>query len=212
MSGSQGVTRTPNHPVNSRELCQLSYLGSPAENSRPAKDSFAEILARPTRFRNPPTPFERLRRKSTIAEDGCWTWNGCLNSRGYGCVGLNGKVVLVHRLGYYIAYGEIPKGLTVDHLCHNADKDCAGGETCLHRRCWRPSHLEAVTIAENYSRSPNAGQAKTHCPQGHEYTEANTVRSKTGNKRCCRTCGNNRARDFYAARKITALMTGFGAS
>lgn len=202
MTGSEGGIRTHNRPINSRELCQLSYLGSPAEATRSAHNSFEAILSRQVRARaGDATPFQRLRRKSTIAADGCWIWNGCLNSKGYGCISLNAKVVLVHRLGYFLAFGEIPTGLTVDHVCHNLDLTCAGG-TCIHRRCWRPSHLEAVTSAVNYARSPNAGQSRTHCPQGHEYTEANTIRR--GNRRSCRTCGNDRAREFYQAHKATA--------
>lgn len=39
-----------------------------------------------------------------------------------------------------------------------------------------PSHLEPVTLEENYLRSPITNVNKTHCPQGHEYTYENTYR------------------------------------
>ena len=66
----------------------------------------------------------------------CWLWDGCLNSRGYGCIGINGVSRLAHRVAYEAAKGPIPDGLVIDHLCHNADPSCSGGPTCRHRRCW----------------------------------------------------------------------------
>jgi hypothetical protein len=35
----------------------------------------------------------------------CWTWQNCTNSKGYGCVGVNGKSRLVHRVAYQILVG-----------------------------------------------------------------------------------------------------------
>lgn|SRR5438270_7935452 len=69
------------------------------------------------------------------ADDECWPWRGCVQSKGYGCVGRD----LVHRVVYTITHGPIPDGLTIDHLCRN-------------RRCANPAHLEAVTMKENYER------------------------------------------------------------
>jgi hypothetical protein len=126
--------------------------------------TFAEILAKPVRVRNgDPSPLERLQRKSTINTDGCWTWNGCLNSRGYGCTSLNGTVVLVHRLSYYLHYGEIADGMTVDHGCHNADRNCKGSTSCLHRRCWNPKHLFEMTIGENSARARGGWHQEVGC-------------------------------------------------
>src|SRR5207245_6492477 len=67
--------------------------------------------------------------------DKCWPWRGTIQSKGYGH--LNGR--LVHRIVYELVHGPIPAGLTIDHLCRN-------------RRCANPSHLEAVTMKENYDR------------------------------------------------------------
>ena len=30
----------------------------------------------------------------------CWTWTGCINSKGYGCVSIDGTVQLTHRVSY----------------------------------------------------------------------------------------------------------------
>ena len=80
-------------------------------------------------------------------------------------------------MAYIYAVGEIPDGLSIDHLCRN-------------RRCCNPAHLEAVTNRENLLRGPTTqasrNAVKTHCINGHEFTEANTYYRKDG--RTCRTC------------------------
>lgn len=114
----------------------------------------AAVLALPVRRRNgDPTPLERLRRKSHIDPGGCWTWNGTLNNNGYGCIGVNGQVALVHRLAHHLLIGPIPDGLQVDHVCHNEAVGCPSGRACTHRRCWRPDHLEAVPGLVNRRRA-----------------------------------------------------------
>lgn len=40
---------------------------------------------------------------------------------------------------------------------------------------------------------------RTHCPQNHEYTEANTIRE--GNRRRCRTCVNEKKRNWREGKK-----------
>lgn len=68
----------------------------------------------------------------------CWLWTGTL-SKGYGQVRVDGKRVPVHRYAYIKEHGSIADALDVDHLCRT-------------RNCVRPSHLEAVTAAENIRR------------------------------------------------------------
>lgn len=66
----------------------------------------------------------------------------------------------------------------------------------MRHACCNPAHLEDVTQRENHAYSLYAWgsqmAAKTHCPQGHEYSVDNTivkVQSKTGGpNRVCRTC------------------------
>lgn len=110
----------------------------------------------------------------------CWLWTGSCTD-GYGHVGNGaGKLVLVHRAVYEALVGPIPEGLVLDHV---------RARGCLDRRCVNPAHLEPVTFAENVSRG-KSGQfqaAKTHCPQGHPYDEANTYVAPSGS-RCCRIC------------------------
>lgn len=106
-------------------------------------------------------------------------WMNAPNAKGYALLrvgGRRGAVLYAHRFSYELAYGPVPKGLVIGHLCRM-------------RHCVAPDHLEAVTVGENIRRGETGSnmRSKTHCPQGHPYDEANTyVRPRGG--RQCRTC------------------------
>lgn len=101
--------------------------------------------------------------------DNCWIWKAYKNPKGYGRFTVSaGNIVMAHRFSYQIHIGSIPEGLVLDHLCEN-------------KSCVNPSHLEPVTNKENLIRGKvgekNAKhhKSKTHCKNGHEYTEKNTA-------------------------------------
>lgn len=80
------------------------------------------------------------RQRVTASERGCLVWLGCLNSKGYGCIGDgSGGVVLTHRMVWEEQHGSIPDGLTIDHRC-------------LEKRCLNTAHMELVTRGENSRR------------------------------------------------------------
>ena len=124
----------------------------------------------------------------------CWPWTGAVNKvSGYGvfhppraAVGLP-HTISAHR------YAAASVGVVdlsdprqqVDHACHNGT-DCPPGP-CLHRLCCNPLHHRKTELAENVNNSHNANKWKTHCPQGHEYTDQNTriqIKSKTISRKC----------------------------
>jgi len=129
------------------------------------------------------SPLERFLRKIKIVESGCWEWQGKTTSFGYGCMGLNKKLIYVHRFAYEHYIGSIPQGLQIDHLCRNP-------------KCANPAHLEAVTASENVLRSTaptvsaKRNSSKTHCPYGHQYSSENTYHYH--NQRFCRQCQRDR--------------------
>lgn len=117
----------------------------------------------------------------------CWAWTGAKFPSGYGAFWFDGKTERAHVASWRMVSGEVPEGMEIDHKCGRAD-------------CVNPEHLEPVTHQENIrrSRKGNRGSknaAKTHCPHGHAYDEANTITSQTpsgGTKRECRECGRRK--------------------
>lgn len=83
----------------------------------------------------------------------CWPWSAP-SANGYGqmSIGADGMVA-AHRYAYELIVGPIPEGMTIDHMCHNEDVTCPGGDVCLHRRCVNPDHFETVPSAVNTSRA-----------------------------------------------------------
>lgn len=144
--------------------------------------------------------------------DACHPWTGAIDSLdGYGQ--LNWKAVGGRRRAHVVAWElangrEVPRDpetgrkLDVDHLCHNRDTTCAGGKTCLHRRCCNPRHLEVKTTGLNKDSADHPrkrGIFREECRYGHEFTDENTIwahrskprpgktRVRSSEKRC-RTC------------------------
>lgn len=138
-------------------------------------------------------PTRLLSRSERIAS-GCLVWTGTLNNEGYGHISVDGRVRLAHRIAYELAVGPIPEGLVLDHLCRT-------------RACVEPTHLEAVTSRENVMRSritlASINSAKTHCPQGHAYDEANTYiwHGKGYTGRICKACRAAYRRRYNLAKR-----------
>ena len=106
----------------------------------------------------------------------CWPWTGGRISSGYGSFSMAfGIHVLAHRLAYFLFYGPIPTGHHIDHVWARG---------CRRRECVNPSHLEAVTVAENNRR---ARAAQVTCRNGHPWTPETTYYQPNGNRRC-RAC------------------------
>ncbi|MEV7154850.1 HNH endonuclease signature motif containing protein [Streptomyces misionensis] len=143
-----------------------------------------------------------LRLESKIERgEGCWIWTGRVDRAGYGRLSSHVTSAQAHRQVYEALIGPIPDGLELDHTCHTADKSCVGGDSCPHRRCVNPRHLEPVTRAENARRSAPA--QKTECVNGHPYTPENTYLKpeKSRGRRGCRACVREATRRYEARKK-----------
>lgn len=116
---------------------------------------------------------EEARSLFTGPPDGCWhlpEGAGGPHGNGYFQITVSGRRWYAHRLAYTLLVGPIPDGLVLDHLCHTNDPSCVGGDSCMHRRCVNPAHLEPVTDATNALRGlgPTAMNARREtCLEGH---------------------------------------------
>jgi len=108
----------------------------------------------------------------------CWLWTATKTQGGYGKFYFRQEMGLAHRFSYEIFKGDIPKKLTIDHLCKNT-------------LCVNPEHLEAITQKENVKRGltgkiKHYNSKKTHCSKGHPFSGYNLIIYR--NYRKCRTC------------------------
>jgi hypothetical protein len=103
---------------------------------------------------------ERLLARVVVCDDGCWSWQGARNSRGYGEIWVNGACASTHRLAWTIFRGAIPSGMYVCHLCD-------------HSYCCNPDHLFLGTPRVNVwdsilkrRRRMQLGRAEPPFPKG----------------------------------------------
>lgn len=146
-----------------------------------------------------------------VLPNGCWEFTGWIHPHGYGQIGRN---IRAHRLAWEIANGRpVPPGLVIDHQCHNLDVACEDNSECQHRRCVNPAHLEAVTQRINNVRGhgiAHAHSVKTHCDNGHEFTEANTYYRRDRFGRECRACRRDFMRKRNAEKRRLAQLDTLG--
>ena len=130
--------------------------------------------------------------------DDCWEWQAGRGGHGYGVFyGDDKKAVLAHRWALMSVEDMPYPGAHALHDCDN-------------RRCVNPSHLHWGTHVDNMREAAERGRSKPGrtlpeaCPQGHEYTDENTItktkpgrHGKTYIVHSCRQCNT----DYLAERR-----------
>lgn len=141
----------------------------------------------------------------TLAELGGCIFGRGISKNGYSQIYHKGKQVPHHRLIWEQMHGPIPKGMHIDHICHNvavAHDMCGGQRNCVHRSCINPAHLRMLTPTENQLEGLRGLRNRVKCGNGHVLAEVGIVvrkRSdgKTGDR--CKECYLSTARKSQAA-------------
>jgi len=132
----------------------------------------------PARWNSVPVPervAERAYTRVDVTGDGCWISRYSVASHGYSQIGWQngGKrhVILGHRAAWAHVNGQVPLGMTIDHLCKQ-------------RRCVNPDHLRMLPNYENARRIAGMDWPMGSCANGHsnEHIISNPARNKRGER------------------------------
>lgn len=135
---------------------------------------------------------ERAYTRCNVDDDGCWVSTYSTASHGYAQIGWSttaaeqaaGKPrsygVLAHRASWTHVNGQVPIGMTIDHLCKN-------------RRCVNPAHLRLLPNWENARRNQGDDWKFGTCRNGHPDTRLTVSARKAKSGRVydalvCRDC------------------------
>ncbi len=84
----------------------------------------------------------------------CWLWTGGTDSKGYGSIMINSRIIGTHVFSWELHNGrKVPKEMDVCHNCPGPDGD--------QKACCNPAHLWIGTRAEHGRDTSAKGQFKT---------------------------------------------------
>lgn len=132
--------------------------------------------------------------------DGCWIWQPTrCNSAFYGRFFLHGSYKQASRISYFLAYGEIEKGMMICHKCDNPS-------------CVNPDHLFAATQKENVADCKAKGR-RAHRP-GDRHPLAKFTNSQVASMITEYLTGNKTQKQVGAKygvsnKYISSLVTGY---
>ena len=139
-TGTAGVAEPQRSPIPSGAVCSIEGCERTVRGRGFCQSHYmkwyetGDPLAAGRR-RNYQTAEESLAAR-TRREGDCTVWTGNLSRAGYGSLVYRGRVQPAHRVAWKIAHGDIPKGVEIDHKCHN-------------RACVKLEHLREATRTQN---------------------------------------------------------------
>lgn len=152
---------------------------------------------KPTNFRTPerwnsvpvpPRVAERAYTRRVVDDDGCWISTYSVASHGYAQIGWTipvaergpddprSHMVLAHRAAWSHLYGQVPLGMTLDHLCKQ-------------RRCVNPEHMRLLPNYENARRTKGRDWPLGYCVHGHDSSHLIEVGRKANRSGVAKICG-----------------------
>lgn len=151
------------------------------ESTRAARTNF-RTTSRWNSVPIPPRVAERAYTSVEKRDDGCWISTYSVASHGYSQIGWQNRgarhVVLGHRAAWVHANGQVPLGMTLDHICKE-------------RRCVNPNHLRMLPNFENARRTNGMDWGIGACANGHSAEHLRQIasrKSKSGKKRAGLGC------------------------
>ena len=114
---------------------------------------------------------DEIRARTERDEGTCWLWTRSTRRDGYAQIMSRRRCLAAHRVAFALAYGEIPDGLHLHHLCGV-------------RRCVNPAHLTPITQAVHNRLEADA---RATCRNGHP-RDALTTYYRPAGTRECREC------------------------
>ena len=134
-----------------------------------------------------------------VADNGCHISTYSVASHGYAQIGWQDKryrqVVTAHRASWVYSNGQIPEGMTIDHICRT-------------RRCVNPKHLRLMSNLDN-ARGGGGLHLQKPKPTGKSCARGHAVLEFTNGDKHCRECNQEwarrkRARQLAARAKSAA--------